>query len=238
MLLVENLSVGYGKMEVVHGVSFSLSRGRVLAIVGPNGSGKSTLLKGIFGTASVLGGRVLYDGVDVTKAPPHIKVSLGMAYLPQVKGVFEELTVRENLELALMSLPKDEGWERVEEVLELFPELKGLEDRRARTLSGGERQMLAIAMSMVKRPKLLMLDEPTAALAPKVASALTKKILELRGSYNLAVILVEQNARLALKISDEALLMVSGEVKYLGSSEELLSNSNLAKVYLGLSRVG
>ena len=238
MLLVENLSVGYGKMEVVHGVSFSLSRGRVLAVVGPNGSGKSTLLKGVFGAADVLGGRVVYDGVDVTRAPPHVKVSLGMAYLPQVRGVFEELTVRENLELALMSLPRSEGWERVEEVLELFPELKGLMHRRARTLSGGERQMLAIAMNMVRRPRLLMLDEPTAALAPKTAGALIRKILELRDSYNLAVVLAEQNARLALKVSDEALLMVSGEAKYLGSPEELLSNPNLARVYLGLSRAG
>lgn len=238
MLLVENLSVGYGKMEVVHGVSFSLSRGRVLAVVGPNGSGKSTLLKGVLGAADVLGGRVVYDGVDVTRAPPHVKVSLGMAYLPQVRGVFEELTVRENLELALMSLPRSEGWERVEEVLELFPELKGLMHRRARTLSGGERQMLAIAMNMVRRPRLLMLDEPTAALAPKTAGALIRKILELRDSYNLAVVLAEQNARLALKVSDEALLMVSGEAKYLGSPEELLSNPNLARVYLGLSRAG
>lgn len=236
MLLVENLSVGYGKMEVVHGVSFSLTRGKVLAVVGPNGSGKSTLLRGIFGTASVLGGRVMYDGRDVTRVPPHVKVSMGMAYLPQVRGVFEELTVRENLELALMSLPRDQGWERVEEVLELFPELKGLMGRRARTLSGGERQMLAIAMSMVRRPRLLMLDEPTATLAPKAASALVRKILELRSSYDLAVVLVEQNAKLALEVSDEALLMVSGEAKYLGSSGELLSNPHLAELYLGLSR--
>jgi branched-chain amino acid transport system ATP-binding protein len=161
-----------------------------------------------------------------------------MAYLPQVRGVFEELTVRENLELALMSLPRSEGWERVEEVLELFPELKGLMNRRARTLSGGERQMLAIAMNMVRRPRLLMLDEPTAALAPKTAGALIRKILELRDSYNLAVVLVEQNARLALRVSDEALLMVSGEAKYLGSPEELLNNPNLARVYLGLSHAG
>jgi len=236
VLLVENLSVGYGKMEVVHGVSFSLTRGKVLAVVGPNGSGKSTLLRGIFGTASVLGGRVMYDGRDVTRVPPHVKVSMGMAYLPQVRGVFEELTVRENLELALMSLPRDQGWERVEEVLELFPELKGLMGRRARTLSGGERQMLAIAMSMVRRPRLLMLDEPTATLAPKAASALVRKILELRSSYDLAVVLVEQNAKLALEVSDEALLMVSGEAKYLGSSGELLSNPHLAELYLGLSR--
>uniref|UniRef100_A0A7C1T5F2 ABC transporter ATP-binding protein n=1 Tax=Thermofilum pendens TaxID=2269 RepID=A0A7C1T5F2_THEPE len=223
-------------MEVVHGVSFSLTRGKVLAVVGPNGSGKSTLLRGIFGTASVLGGRVMYDGRDVTRVPPHVKVSMGMAYLPQVRGVFEELTVRENLELALMSLPRDQGWERVEEVLELFPELKGLMGRRARTLSGGERQMLAIAMSMVRRPRLLMLDEPTATLAPKAASALVRKILELRSSYDLAVVLVEQNAKLALEVSDEALLMVSGEAKYLGSSGELLSNPHLAELYLGLSR--
>jgi len=238
VLLVENLSVGYGKMEVVHGVSFSLQRGEVLAVVGPNGSGKSTLLRGIFGMANILGGRVVYEGRDVTRLPPHARVSLGMAYLPQVRGVFEELTVKENLELALMPLPKGERWERVEEILEIFPELRGLMGRRAQTLSGGERQMLAIAMSMVRRPRLLMLDEPTAALAPKAATALLRKILELRNSYDLAVVLVEQNAKRALEVSDKALLMVSGKAKYLGRVEGLLNNPDLAKIYLGLNHAG
>lgn len=221
-------------MEIVHGVSFKLPRREILAVVGPNGSGKSTLLRGIFGLARVFGGTVRFNGREITREPPFRRALLGISYLPQVGGTFEGLKVRENLLLAASTLPRSEEESRVREVLEMLPELRSLMDRKVRTLSGGERQMVALAMSLLHRPQLLLLDEPTAALAPKLASMLLQKVKELVESLGLAVMLVEQNAAMALKISSQTLLMVSGEAKFLGPSEDLLKNEDLGKIYLGL----
>lgn len=234
MLEVRDLSVGYGTAVVVHDVSFGVSRSEVLSIIGPNGSGKSTLLRGLFGLARVFSGEVRFNGESITSKPPFERVSMGMSYLPQVGNVFESLTVRENILLASCSLPKGAEEERLKEVLEFLPELKGLMGRKVRTLSGGERQMVALAMSLLHRPKLLMLDEPTAALAPKLASAFLKKLVELRDQLGVSIILVEQNAIAALEISDKALLMVSGEVRYYGEPDTLLSDKELGRRFLGL----
>lgn len=234
MLEVEELSVGYRSIEVVRGVSFKLPKGEILAIVGPNGSGKSTLLKGIFGLATVLNGSIKFNGKEITKEPPHVRASYGISYLPQVGSTFENLRVRENLLLAASTLPREIVDDRVSEVLELLPDLRSLMDRKVRTLSGGERQMVALAMSLLRKPQLLMMDEPTAALAPKLASILLQKVRELVESLGISVALVEQNALAALKVSDWALLMVSGEMKFLGSPDDLLKDGNVGRRYLGL----
>lgn len=234
MLEVEELSVGYDSTEIIRRVSFKLPRGEVLAVIGPNGSGKSTLLKGIFGLAKILNGTVKFNGKEIVHEPPHRRVTLGIYYLPQSRSTFENLTVRENLALAAATLSQSIRASRMSEVLEVLPELKSIMERKVRTLSGGERQIVALAMSLLHRPQLLMLDEPTASLAPRLASVLLQKVGELRESLGLAVILVEQNTMIALKVSDRALLMVSGEVRFFGKSEELLEDEDLGKLYLGL----
>lgn len=234
LLEVKDLTVGYGKMEVVNEVSFSVEKQEILAIVGPNGSGKSTLLKGLFGLARVFRGRALLEGNDVTSLPPYKRSLAGLAYLPQLGNTFENLTVKENLILAAHRLSKSEHAQRISTVLEILPDLKRLLDRKVKTLSGGERQMLALAMNLLRNPKVIMMDEPTAALSPKLASQVFRQILSLRDDQGLAVLLVEQNALKALEIADKALLLVSGRTKFYGSAKDLLENRDLARLYLGL----
>jgi len=159
---------------------------------------------------------------------------LGIAYLPQVDNVFANLSVRENLVMAGYIMGKDKANERTQEVLEDFPVLNDYMDRRAETLSGGERQMLAMAMSMMRMPRIMLFDEPTASLAPKIAVEVLEKIQYLRDNYGVTVVLAEQNARRALELGDHAILLVSGRVMYDGDSNELLSHEELGKVYLGV----
>jgi branched-chain amino acid transport system ATP-binding protein len=234
VLEVKGLRAGYGQMEIVSNVTFDVGDREVVAVVGPNGSGKSTLLKAVFGLCRVFSGAVLFRGEDVTRLPPHKRSRLGMAYLPQTGNVFESLTVRENLMLAAHDLSEEEVGKRLEGVLSLFPELGGLMRRKVRTLSGGERQIVALSMSLLRNPSLVMLDEPTAALAPRLVKQALKRVVELRDEAGVSIVLVEQNALSALEVSDKALLMVSGTVKFWGSSRELLEDRELAKTYLGL----
>jgi branched-chain amino acid transport system ATP-binding protein len=206
----------------------------ITVMVGPNGSGKSTLLKTIMGITQVYSGKILFNGDNILGRPPHTITKLGIAYLPQVDNVFTNLKVRENLVMAGYILKGNEAKERVQEALEDFPVLKGYMDRRAGTLSGGERQMLAMAMAMIRRPQIILFDEPTASLAPKIALEVLNKIIDLRDNHNMTVVLAEQNARRALDHADQAILLVSGRVMYEGDSKELLNHKELGKVYLGI----
>jgi branched-chain amino acid transport system ATP-binding protein len=234
ILVAEALSSGYGKFQVLFDVSFRVYENEILAVVGPNGSGKSTLLKTVFGLTTIYSGSVIYRGRDITGLPPYVKARIGVAYLPQTDNVFAELTVKENLLMAAYTLEESEARDRIEEVLNLYPVLKERLSYKARSLSGGERQMLALAMTLVRRPDIIMLDEPTANLAPVVARHLLKKISMLRDEMKKTIVLVEQNARAALELGDRALLMVSGRVSYEGPSESLLQDVELGKRYLGL----
>ena len=206
----------------------------ITVLVGPNGSGKSTLLKTIMGITQVYSGKILFNGDNILGKPPHAVTKLGIAYLPQVDNVFTNLKVRENLVMAGYILQGNEAKERLQESLEDFPVLKGYMDRRAGTLSGGERQMLAMAMATIRRPKIMLFDEPTASLAPKIALEVLNKIIDLRDNHNMTVVLAEQNARRALDHADQAILLVSGRVMYEGDSKELLNHKELGKVYLGI----
>ena len=205
-------------------------------VVGPNGSGKSTLLKSLMGMTQIYSGDILFEGRNIRGLQTHEITKLGMAYLPQVNNVFSNLTVKENLTMAGYTLGKDEARERVEEVLEEFPILKEYIDRKALTLSGGERQMLAMAMAIMRRPKFMLFDEPTGNLAPKIALQVLNKIVTLRDEYGMSIILVEQNAKRALKIGDKAVLLISGRVMYDGEAKELLSHPELGQVYLGVKK--
>lgn len=235
MIRTEQLNAGYGKLHVLYNVDFEAPRREVTVIVGPNGSGKSTLLKAIFGLATIYSGKIIYENVDITKRPPHEKARLGLAYVPQTDNIFSTLTVEENLKMAGYLLDKKELRDRIDLTLELFPILKDFMKRKAGTLSGGERQMLAIAMALIRNSKVLMIDEPTGQLAPKIATTIFSKIIELRDKLGLTVILVEQNARKALEIGDKAYLLVSGKVVFNGKARELLEHRELGKLYLGIT---
>lgn len=233
-LRTQALNAGYGRFHIIFDVDLEVRRGEILVIVGPNGSGKSTLLKTLFGLTRVYSGKVEFEGNDITRLPPHVRARLGIAYLPQTNNVFAELTVRENLKMAGYRLKPEVVEERTREVLELFPFLKEKLNAKAKTLSGGQRQLLAMAMALIRRPRLLMFDEPTAGLAPRAANEVVDRILWLRDELGKTVIWVEQNAKLALERGDSAVLMVSGRVAYSGPSSGLLADRDLGRKYLGL----
>ncbi len=235
MIEVNNLNAGYKELHVLFDVNAKMPKNKITTIVGPNGSGKSTLLKAIFGLATIYSGSVKMNGNDITRIPPHEKAKLGLAYLPQIENVFVNLTVMENLKIAGYILDKEELEERINTALEFFPELKYYTNRKAGTLSGGERQFLAIAMALVKNAKIIMLDEPTAQLSPKLAEIVFQKIIDLRDSLKLTVILVEQNAKRALEISDRAYMLISGKVIFEGDSKDLLEHEKFERFCMGLT---
>jgi branched-chain amino acid transport system ATP-binding protein len=235
VLKVENLNAGYGKLQVLHEVSLFFPERKISVVIGPNGSGKSTLLKTIFGLTKIYSGRIIFENNDITFLPPHKIASMGIAYLPQTNNVFENLTVEENLRMAGYNLSKEELEARVASSLEFFPQLKLYMKRKAKQLSGGERQMLAIAMSLIRKPRLMMFDEPTAALAPKIAHQVLRSIVKLRDELGITIILVEQNAKAALEIADKASLLVSGRVIFDGLPKDLLENPELGRMYLGVT---
>jgi len=230
---VERLNAGYGRFQTLFDVSVSIPRGGITAIVGPNGAGKSTLLKTIFGLTRVYSGRVYYEGRDITRMPPHERARLGMAYIPQLENVFRNLTIWENLRLAGYDLPPEVFRERISRVFELFPRIKERLNQKAATLSGGERQMLAMSIGLMREPRILLFDEPTAGLSPKLAREVLDSIRSLnREGYT--IILVEQNVKAALEIGDKGVLVVNGRIAFEGPSGELLARKDLAKMYLGL----
>jgi branched-chain amino acid transport system ATP-binding protein len=234
VLQIDNISAGYGKAQVLFEVSLNVPENRITVVVGPNGSGKSTLLKTIVGLTKVYSGSIQFDGLNITSKRTHKIAKLGIAYLPQVENVFIDLKVGENLLLASHMLSAEEYDSRRQMMLDMFPILKEFMGRKARTLSGGERQMLSMAMALMKKPRLLMLDEPTGNLSPKLATQVFDRIVELRDKLNLTIMMVEQNARRALEVGDEAFLMVNGRAAFRGPSKELLMDPELGKLYLGV----
>ncbi|MBC7114628.1 MAG: ABC transporter ATP-binding protein [Archaeoglobi archaeon] len=235
MLKVENLNSGYKDFHILFDVSAKIRERSITTVLGPNGSGKSTFLKSIFGLARIFSGRIFLNGDEITGVPPHEKTRIGIAYLPQTDNIFSNLTVEENLKIAGYSLgDESEFRDRFELAMNVFPQLKGFMRRRAGTLSGGERQILAMAMALIRKARILMLDEPTAQLSPKFAEMIFKKIIELRDEHNLTVLLVEQNARRALEISERAYVLVSGRVAFEGSAEELLQHDKFEKLCVGI----
>jgi len=233
VLETHELSSGYKELHILFDVDFRAEKKRITAVVGPNGSGKSTLLKSIFGFTTIYSGRVILDGDDVTHLPPHEKTKLGIAYLPQTDNIFTELTVRENLVIAGYILAEDEYADRLELALNVFPELKDKMDRKAGMLSGGERQFLGIASALIRRARVLMLDEPTAMLSPKFASQVFERILSLRDELGLTIVLVEQNVIKALEVSDNALMLIGGKVAFSGTARELLEHEKFERFVVG-----
>ncbi|MBW9222354.1 ABC transporter ATP-binding protein [Methanothermococcus sp. SCGC AD-155-C09] len=234
MIKVEKLNAGYGKLQILFDVDVEVSSGKITTIVGPNGSGKSTFLKSLFGLTDIYSGNITYDNKDITYIPPHEKTKMGISYLPQTNNVFTNLSVIENLKIAGYILKKNELEERMNFALKVFPELKDILNKKAGALSGGQRQMLAMATALVRKTKLLILDEPTAQLSPKLAEVIFDKIVELRDDYNITPLLVEQNAKRALEISDVGYMFVSGKVAYGGSAKSLLEHEKFQSYFLGI----
>ncbi len=234
MLRTEKLNAGYKELHILFDVDAEARRKEITCIVGPNGSGKSTLLKAIFGLATIYSGKVILKDEDITRVPPHEKTKMGIAYLPQTDNIFTNLTVEENLKIAGYTLEKDELKDRIDLALEVFPELKYQLKRKAGTLSGGERQFLAIATALVRKAELLMLDEPTAQLSPKFAEIIFQKILDLRDRLGLTILLVEQNVKRALEISDRAYMLISGRVVFEGKAQDLLEHEKFEQFCIGL----
>ncbi|AGK61758.1 amino acid/amide ABC transporter ATP-binding protein 2, HAAT family [Archaeoglobus sulfaticallidus PM70-1] len=234
MIRAEELNAGYKEVQVLFDINAEVKKNQITTIVGPNGSGKSTLLKTLFGLTNIYSGKVIYKDDDITYTPPHDRTKLGIAYLPQVDNVFTNLTVEENLKIAGYTLDDGEYEERREIALNAFPELKDYLNRKAGTLSGGERQFLAIATALIRKSELLMLDEPTAQLSPKFAEIIFNKILELRDDFRLTIALVEQNVKRALEISEKAYLLISGRVAFDGKARELLEHEKFERMCMGL----
>ncbi len=234
VLVMENIDAGYGDVVIVHNVSVIVNEGEIVAIVGPNGSGKSTLLKSIFGFAKLFHGRVLYQEEDVTRMASDRLIRLGIGYVPQVNNVFPNLTVAENLDMgAYQRKGKDSIKAGIIEIYEMFPELAERKNSLAGNLSGGERQMLAIARAMMAQPKALLLDEPLASLSPKATSVIISKLKKIEEA-GMAIIIVEQNVNKALSISKRGYVLVDGTLAMEGDADSLFTDDTSKQRFLGL----
>ncbi len=234
MLKVDGVSAGYGKLQILTDVSLEASPGELTIVVGPNGSGKSTLLKTVAGLCSIYKGSVSMDGKRISGHPPHVIARSGLAYLPQTESVFTKLSVTENFKMAAYMVSRSEYETRLKDSLEIFPQLRAYLGSRVVNLSGGERQMVAMTMALLRKPRVIMFDEPTANLSPKYATEVLKTIQKLGKERGLTIVLVEQNAKRALEIGDRAYLLVGGKNAFVGTANELLSHQELARMYLGM----
>jgi branched-chain amino acid transport system ATP-binding protein len=232
-LVLANVTAGYGKAVVLHDVSLSIPSGSITTIIGPNGSGKSTLLKVVAGTARCSAGSVRVGGADLTTASERTRIEHGIAYVPQLSNVFGPLTILENLEIGGATLPRRIRRQRIAEMLEIYPDLAHRPRARAASLSGGQRQMLAMARALMPSPRVLLLDEPSAGLSPKLQQDLFRNVRELRDLQQVTVVLVEQNAHAALAISDHGIVLVSGEVARDATADAIAHDPAIAALYLG-----
>ena len=225
-LSLENVHAAYGRKEILRGVSLSLRAGEIAALIGPNGSGKSTLVKVVAGVLRNAVGVICLNGEDITKMSPRQRVNRGIGYFMQGGEVFHAMTVAENLALSGYRLNKAEIAERLLEIYELFPRLQSMSARPAGFLSGGERQALALGMVLINRPKVLLLDEPSAGLSPALVKATLSLVQQVNAKYGTTVILVEQNVREALQVSRRAFLLKNGQVVSEEHPSKLLENEN------------
>jgi branched-chain amino acid transport system ATP-binding protein len=236
MLVVDNVFVGYEPgVPIVRGVSIEVSRGEIVAVLGPNGAGKSTLIKAVAGVVPNFSGRVLLNGEDITQRKPYEMVRSGLAYVPQTENVFASMTVEENLQIAAAVFPRSVRRERIDAMRDFFPDLARQLQLPAGRLSGGQRQMLAVARALIAEPKLLILDEASAGLSPRLVEVVFAKVREICRAGT-TILLVEQNVRAALAVSDRAYVLVEGQNRHQGRADELLNDSTVAELYLGLRK--
>ncbi|MFN3645345.1 MAG: ABC transporter ATP-binding protein [Gemmobacter sp.] len=236
ILTVEGLEAGYVRdLPILRQVRLSVERASLTVIIGPNGAGKSTLIKAIAGLVPVSAGRVVLDGAEITGIRPDQMGALGLAYVPQTDNIFRHLSIRENLSLVLCRLP--DRAQRLDELYALFPPLAAKHKDRAGALSGGQRQMLAVAMALANRPRLVLMDEPSAGLSPKIAAEVLDLARSLTGQ-GVTVLLVEQNVKQALRVADHCWILAEGRNRIDGPAADILSDPVVGEIYLGGKRVG
>lgn len=230
-LSASNMTGGYGGADIIHDCNIRVEKGEIAVIVGPNGAGKSTAMKAVFGMLDLREGSVVLDGKDITGLAPQQRVTIGMGFVPQNRNVFVSLTVQENLEMGAYICDYDIS-ETMEQVFELFPILKEKRDQPAGELSGGQRQQVAVGRALMTKPKLLMLDEPTAGVSPIVMDDLFDRILEI-AKTGIAILMVEQNARQALEIADHGFVLVQGRNRFSETGQVLLADPEVRRSFLG-----
>ena len=230
-LIGENLTGGYGGMDILNDLTISVDKGEIAVIVGPNGAGKSTAMKALLGMLDLREGQVRLDGKDITNMTPQARVGEGIAFVPQTHNVFTSMTVQENLEMGAF-LRNDDIFETMEQIYELFPILKEKRKQAAGELSGGQRQQVAVGRAMMTQPSVLMLDEPTAGVSPIVMDELFDRIIEVKNT-GVAVLMVEQNARQALDIADRGYVLVTGRNRFTDTGAALLADPEVRKSFLG-----
>ena len=226
-----NMTGGYGGEDIIHGCDIEVDRNQIVVIVGPNGAGKSTAMKAMLGMISLKEGSLILDGSDISKLTPQDRVAAGIAFVPQTMNIFSELTVEENLEMGAF-LREDNVKETIEEIYNLFPAMKDKRNQFAGELSGGQRQQVAVSRALMTRPKVLMLDEPTAGVSPIVMKEIFERIITIKNS-GVAIVIVEQNAKQALNIADFGYVLGGGENKFSGEGQALLNNHEVRKSFLG-----
>jgi|SRR5690625_857137 len=234
LLIVGGLYAGYGDSEILHDVDLQVADGELTTIIGPNGAGKSTLLKAIMGYLMPTAGQVNFAGADITRMPTHRRVGKGLAYVPQLENVFPSLTVEENLIMGGYDLAGDKPLlrQRMETQFERFPRLAERRRQRVRTMSGGERQMLALARALMTEPRMLLLDEPSAALSPKIADEVFAKVQEINAQGR-TIVIVEQNADSSLRISNRGVVLADGRNAFEGPADHILQDEKIREAYLG-----
>lgn len=233
MLEVKNLSVSYGAIEAVKDISFTVNAGEIVSLIGANGAGKTTTLHTITGLVPAKSGSVMYNGVDLLKTHNNKIVTLGMAHIPEGRHVFTRMSVEENLEMGAFSLKDQSDLKKdLDMVYGLFPRLKERRNQKAGTLSGGEQQMLAMGRALMSHPKTILMDEPSMGLSPKLVKEIFSIICKLH-EQGITILLVEQNAKMALSIADRAYVLETGRITMEGDAKELLNNEQVRKAYLG-----
>ncbi|RLG95671.1 ABC transporter ATP-binding protein [Candidatus Bathyarchaeota archaeon] len=237
MLELKNVNSGYGRHQVLFDISMRMEKENITVIIGPNGAGKTTLFRTIMGLTSIYSGKILFDGDDITNMQTNSIVKLGISYVPQRENFFENLTVKENLTLGGYLLGREEREAQMKEVLELFPVLarKDYISRKASMLSGGERRMLALAMGMMKKPKLMLLDEPTEGLMPKLAMEVYDKIRRIHEDARVQIVMTAEKARLSLELGDDAYILSNGQIREHKDAKEMLKDPDLEVKYFGIT---
>lgn len=230
-LIGDNMTGGYGAVDILHGCTIAVERGQIAVIVGPNGAGKSTAMKAVFGMLALRGGMVRLDGEDITKLTPQARVRKGMGFVPQTSNIFTSLTVEENLEMGAF-IRQDQIKDTMAQVYDLFPILKSKRHQAAGELSGGQRQQVAVGRALMTQPKVLMLDEPTAGVSPIVMDELFDRIIEVART-GISILMVEQNARQALDIADKGYVLVQGANRFTDTGAALLANPEVRRSFLG-----